>query len=323
MDFLSILVNAVLPIVAIMLVGFLAEKYAMIGENGSSAINNFVLYFAFPVLIFSSTAEANIHQILRWHFILGFVVAMLASYGLAALIAQLFLKKNIVLTSFRALSSSFPNAGFMGIPILLVIFGSKGILPAVIASILSMLVVAVAIYFIESGLHQDQKLLARIKTVCIQLGKNPLLISTVLGIAYSATGLPLPKPIASFCHILGVAAGPAALFSVGQALYGTKVKVVVPGMIMITSIKLVIQPIFTLLLLYWFNVSPLWAASGFILAALPTGSVVYILAAKYAYYQEHSAKVILYTTLISLVTLTIGFYVIAQVWPGLMQLSHI
>lgn len=82
MNFIGILLNAVVPIVAIMAVGYFAEKFSIIGKDGSSSINNFVLYFAFPVLIFGSTAQANIHDILRFDFILGFVVAMIISYAL-------------------------------------------------------------------------------------------------------------------------------------------------------------------------------------------------------------------------------------------------
>lgn len=65
--------------------------------------------------------------------------------------------------------------------------------------------------------------------------------------------------------------------------------------------------------------SALWTASAFILAALPTGSVVYILANKYNYYIDRSAKVILYTTFISLISLTLCFFIVELIWPGLIQ----
>lgn len=48
--------NAIIPIFVIILLGFLAEKYHLLGKNSSRVLTGFVYYFALPPLLFISMA---------------------------------------------------------------------------------------------------------------------------------------------------------------------------------------------------------------------------------------------------------------------------
>ena len=52
---------------------------------------------------------------------------------------------------------------------------------------------------------------------------------------------------------------------------------------------------------------PVWAASAVILAALPTGALVFVLAQQYELYIQRSTAAIMVSTVISLVTLSALF----------------
>ena len=53
--------------------------------------------------------------------------------------------------------------------------------------------------------------------------------------------------------------------------------------------------------------APVWAASAVILAALPTGALVFVLAQQYGVYVQRSTAAILTSTVASLATLSLLF----------------
>ena len=53
------------------------------------------------------------------------------------------------------------------------------------------------------------------------------------------------------------------------------------------------------------GLDPLWAASAVILAALPTGSLVFVLATQYGVYVQRATAAILVSTVLSVVTLSV------------------
>jgi len=50
-------VNAVLPVFAIILCGYLAARTWLLGRESSEALNRFVFYAALPVLLFHAVAR--------------------------------------------------------------------------------------------------------------------------------------------------------------------------------------------------------------------------------------------------------------------------
>src|SRR5690606_38012039 len=51
------------------------------------------------------------------------------------------------------------------------------------------------------------------------IARNPLIWSVVAGLAVNGLSVPLPKAFDEFLRLLGTAAGPVALFSIGVSLY--------------------------------------------------------------------------------------------------------
>lgn len=82
------------------------------------------------------------------------------------------------------------------------------------------LVVGVALALIEVGQRKQSTLRAAIGNSFMALLRNPTLVAPLLALAYAATGLALPAPVAAFTGILGSAAGPCALFAIGLFLVG-------------------------------------------------------------------------------------------------------
>jgi predicted permease len=94
---------------------------------------------------------------------------------------------------------------------------------------------------------------------------------------------------------------------VGLFLAGRRIAHGLPEVTWITAVKLVGQPAATWAIGRAAGFDPAWLAWAVTLAALPTGSLVFILAQQYGLYVQRSVAVILLSTLVSVVTLSLLF----------------
>lgn len=132
--------NVVLPIFALILVGWLARKFKILGENALSELNRFVVYLALPALLFDIIANAKWQDIAQPAFILTFSIAMIVVYFLT-LVIQLRRTRHLADAALDGLNASYANTGFIGFPLALVFLGHDALAPTLIATILTVSVI--------------------------------------------------------------------------------------------------------------------------------------------------------------------------------------
>src|SRR5690606_1951610 len=114
------------------------------------------------------------------------------------------------------------------------------------------------------------------------------------GLLRSAAGLTLPQPVAAFTSLLGAAAGPCALFAIGLFMVGKSFTAGLPEVAWVTLLKLLVMPAIAFWLAFDLLEMPrVWALSAVIMAALPTGALMFVLAQRYQVYIQRSVAVIL------------------------------
>jgi predicted permease len=321
----DLIFNAVLPVFAIILLGYLAGRFKILNKDAGQVLTRFVYYFALPLLFFLATATTNIHTTLNWPFIAAFSIAMFGNYFVSALYSIFILKDSTERWAIRGLSVGSPNVSFMGIAILWILIGKQGVLVATVAAILTILLMLLAIIIIEiaRGKNLEDEAANALKIIFHKLITNPLLIAAVLGALYSLTGWQLAKPITVFCNELSRTVGPCALFAIGLNMLGEKIHkgdaVEIIGSCFV--LKLIVQPLIMLGALFWLNVQPLWAVCGLIITALPCGAFAFILAHKYQVFQKESSALIISSTVISIFTLTAMLFLARHFWPGVLPVA--
>jgi len=162
-----------------------------------------------------------------------------------------------------------------------------------------------ALVCIEVGLQSKKGLGGAIVQVVTALLKNPLVVAPLLGAAWAVGGMQMPAALDEFLRLLGAATVPCALVSLGLFL-AQRQSGPSEGVWPLVALKLVLQPLVT-----WFiafvllDLPPFWAHAALLLSALPTGTGPFMLA---EYYQRQAALVsraILFSTLGSLLTLSL------------------
>jgi predicted permease len=309
---MAAVVDVVLPVFGIILAGYLCGRFQILGAHGTEALNGFVYYVALPALFVISMARVEIGEILNGPFLLALGGAQLATFVVAVGVAALAFPGRMGTLSLHGLTAIFANTGYMGLPLLQTAFGDSGVLPAVVATVWhGAVVMGLGIVLLEADFSRGRGRLQVLASVGLGVVKSPLILSAATGLGLSALQLPLPSALANFLDILAAAAAPCALFAMGLFLVGRTVTAGATEVGWLVALKLLIQPALTYLLAFHvLEIDRLWATAAVILAALPTGALVFVLAQQYGTYTQRSTSAILISTVLSVITLSALFALI-------------
>lgn len=302
---MSSIINVVLPIFGLILAGYLCRRGGCLGEGVSAELNRFVVWLALPALLFKVTATTTWAQIWQPGFIASVCGGCALVFG-ATVLLRVRQLRGLADASIDGLSAAYSNTGFVGIPLCVLVLGQAGLLPAIVGTlIVTCALFGVAIVLIELSLQREQNPLRALARVGRALATNPLLVAPVLGGAWGITDLPLAPSFEQFLSLLGTAATPCALVSLG-AFLAQEQDGRHEGATGLALAKLMLQPLVTAFLAFRvFELPTLWANSALLLSALPTGTGPFMLASFYRREAARVSRVVLLTTLGSVLSLSL------------------
>lgn len=126
---MSAVINVAIPVFAIMLAGYLAGRFRILGESSSEALNAFVYWFALPPVLFLSMASVPVGEIFDWPFIWTLLSGMAIVAIPSLVLARTLFRNSLGGVTLHGLTGIFANTGYMGIPLFLAAFGPEGALP--------------------------------------------------------------------------------------------------------------------------------------------------------------------------------------------------
>ena len=264
-------------------------------------------WFALPPLIFIGMAVTPVSRILNFDFIATVSLGITGTGVFVVLGSRYLFGNRGASNGLHAMTALFSNTGYMGIPLFIAAFGEDRVLPAVTATVLNMffygaMTAWVAAVKDDADRHSGLSIAAGILGA---LAKNPLVVAPAIGLAISAAQLTIPVPFENLCRILGAAAAPGALFALGLFLVGQKVTAGLAEIAWITFFKLIAQPAVTWVLAFHvFEMDLFWAVSAVLLAALPTGALVFVTAQQNGVYVQRASAGIVMSTMFSVITLS-------------------
>ncbi len=303
---LSVLV-VVLPIFALILAGWLASRLRVLGPQASGELNRYVVWLALPALLFDIVANARWSEVWRPGFIAVFGLGAVTVFAIT-LAWRLLTSRSLADASIAGLNAAYANTAFLGFPLALGALGPASLTPTLIASILTVCVVfAGALVLIEIGQQAERRPGRMALKVAGSLIRNPLLVAPALGGVFLALGVQPPGPMETFLKLLGASASPCALVAMGlflaQTREGPRPALGATGVLV--ALKLIAQPLVTwVLATQVFHLDPVLTHAAVLLAALPTGTGPFMVAEFYRLDAGLTARVILVSTVVSLVTVT-------------------
>lgn len=298
----------VLPVFALIAAGWSVRRLGVMGPAAAGELNRFVVYLALPALLLDIIAHAKPAEIWQPGFIGTFGLSCAVVFAVT-LAVRWRGRRHLADATIDALGTSYANTGYMGFPLALAAFGASAMAPTLIAAILTVCAVfAVAIIVIEVALQAERQPWRMIVKVGGSLLRNPLLVAPLLGAVFPITGTQPPEAGSQFLKLLGGAASPCALVSLG--LFLAEKREPAEGELgtvgLLIGLKLVLHPMAAWVLgKFVFHLPPALLHPAVLLAALPTGTGPYMLAEFYRREAGVTARLIIGSTVLSVLTITL------------------
>ncbi len=312
------------PFFAIVLLGWVVVRGRLLGLESIPGLNGFVLFFALPCMLFRFSATTPIAQLLDASVVTVYLVGALGMVALAAGIAR---RQGLLWrdAAFGALVAAFPNSGFMGVPLLIALFGPAAAAPAIVALALDMVVTSsLCIALSQLGSHAAPGLRgsgnpagAAARRALRGMVANPLPWSIALGTLASAAQLLPPAPMMRAVDMLADAASPVALFALGAML--ARGQIASPpspaggpsGALGLAALKLLLHPLLVLAagrlaIAAGLPLDPFAAAILVLVAALPSASNVPILAERFGADAGRLTRAVLVSTVCAFGSFTLA-----------------
>lgn len=293
-----------LPFFLLIGLGFWAGRTGFFSEEATAYLTKFVFYFALSAMLFRFSANLSLAEIIDWRFVMAYLWGTAFVYGIVTLAA--FLRKlSAEEAAFEAQCGVIGNVGFLGVPMLTLLMGPEAIGPVMLVLAVDLIVFGSLIVIIVTGTRDGRMSLGVLRTVGLGLLKNPMIVSIVLGLTWSALSIPIPNVMNDFLTLLGGAATPGALFAIGASLATKRAdRPMIAGWLSVN--KLVLHPVFVAIsALFIFPVDPYAAAVMIAAAALPVAGNVYILAEHYRVAPQRVSASILISTALAVLTVSL------------------
>jgi predicted permease len=210
--------------------------------------------------------------------------------------------------AIEGLAAGYANTAFIGIPLCVGVFGQAGLPPVVLATLLTVCALfALAIALVELDQQAGQSVGRTLGRVLVALLRNPLVAAPIAGILVNLSGLGLASPVLHFTTLLGAAASPCALVTIGLFLAETRSDAAEPfAVARVVAAKLLLQPAITAFLAFVvFPMPRLWAEAALLISALPVGTGPFMLARLYDREAAIASRATLISTILSLVTVSL------------------
>lgn len=282
----------ILPDFALILLGLLLTRRFGYERGFWNGAEKLVYYVLFPGLLFNSINAAQF-TLGGEGKALGVAVAAFlcaVALGFAARLARpsADVYASCVQTAFRYNS-------YVGLALAQPLLGAKGV--ALLALILAVCVPLANVFAVYALAHHRKTGLAR------ELATNPLIVSTVAGLASNLLGWKLPALAAGFLAKLGSASLALGLMCIGAGLTLAGIHAQRGLIAYFSAVKLAVFPLLALVFARAVGLGSLEPQLIVLFAALPTASTTYVLAARLGGNAAPVAATVTAQTLVSMATM--------------------
>jgi malonate transporter and related proteins len=299
---IDVLLGGVLPIFAIAAIGYVLGMRGVFDPASAAAINKFVFMIGIPALSFRLIVNAPFADF-DWLLLVGFFFSELCVYFIGFLFAWKLLKCELKEAILLGLAAAFGNHILFVLPIAVNLFGEHATVPIVaIISLDSIVIFGGTMVIMEAITAKDFSFPVLAKKIF----QNPPLVSMMAGILVAFLAVDIPKGVNAFLSFAGNVAAPCALFSLGIILSQTKLSERLVASSAVSALKLIGHPIIAwVILMGIFGFTLGEAKSSMMVAAAPCGAMAFVLALTYQVRTDAIAPAILFTTVGSLLSVTI------------------
>ena len=305
--------NVIAPVFFLMVLGYLLVNYTSLADRKLTKQANAIVFKIFlPCMLFynvyQSDIGAEIHS--RVKLCIWAAGGLLILFVLLCLIVPKVVKQEnqqgvVIQGIFRS------NYVIFGVAVVQNMYGSKStttaaILSAILVPMYNFLaVVALSIF--------GEKRETDWKKIILDIVKNPLIISSVLGIIFSLLGIRLPTAVDTTVQDLAKLSTPIAFMILGGDLDFSKVRGNLKVASVVLTIKLVILPLIMIPMIVMMGYRDADLLSGLLAYQTPVAVSSYIMAQQAGADGQLAGQLVVFSSVLSIFTLFVTIFILRTV----------
>jgi malonate transporter len=311
---IDVLLNALVPIFAVMALGYLAGWIRDIDNQHVAELNALVMDFALPASLFVATASTSRAVLLaQWPLLVVLTVSMLALYALSYWMQRRLFGLGSSEASVQALNIALPNYAAAGLPLIAAVFGAANTIDVALAIAAGSIVLSpLTLAILEANKAPaggKRNLGAVLKAIGRSLRK-PIVLGPLIGVVFGLLGIPLAEALRSSFLLIGQAAGGVGLFLTGLILSAQRIELG-PNVLSGTLLKNVVHPLSAVGLILALPMDRDTARAALLLCALPSGFFGVLFGLRYGFESHVAGSTLIVSSLASVVTLPVALVLTA------------
>lgn len=294
------------PIFALIGLGYVCVVMGLFERSDMRILGRFVINLALPALIVSALSQRTLAEILRGDYLLACAGGALISFFLILFWFFRIRGRGIQESALTAMGATISNSAFIGLPIVVQVVGPVASVALALNMVVENIVMLpLALILADLAGRRQGSMWARLRDIGWSLVKNPIIVAISCALALSLLQTSLPPVLAKPIDMLGLAAAPVALFSIGGNLAGSRLGGVLSDVGQIVGAKLLLHPFgVAVIALSLPAMDPLLQAAAIMYASMPMFSIYPLFGMKYGMEVFCSAAVVA-ATLASFVSITV------------------
>ncbi|MFC9759263.1 AEC family transporter [Streptomyces sp. NPDC056921] len=331
------LLSAFAPIWILTAIGYAVGRSGLLGAQAEAVLGRFVFHVAMPAALFTMVSGARLNTFANSSMV-AFAAGTALVCGLGFLASGRLFGRGTADRAIGSMTSGYVNSANLGIPVAVQVLGDASFVAQIILFQV-LLVSPVILALLDSGTGAGTGtgtkpgsgkavVFRRMLTMPV---RNPIIMASLLGVAVSAFGLRLPHALAHSCDLLGAAAVPTALITLGLSL---NTRPAAPGsaqlaqntarpvrtaraeVVVAVALKTLVQPLTALAVggpLLHLPEHQLLAVV--LCSALPTAQNAFIYAQQYGLDTRPARNAVVASTVVSMGTLSLATWALATTGP--------
>ncbi len=300
LQILKIFIDIITPVFFLVFLGYYAGPKLKLDAK---TLSRTAYYMLIPCFVFDMLSKVDVSIAIAGQMIMYTTLTHLLVAVTAFIIARL-LNRSREMTAAFVIIATFGNVGNLGLSLIDFKLGQMAQISATIHFVTIVLVafvicVGIASWTRGSGL-----------TAVLSVFKTPALIAMIPAMFFYGTDFEPPLFLSRITGLMGRAMIPVMLITLGVQLSDLKKFKFSFDIVLATCLRMIAAPLIAFSLITFFSLSGIQIRSGILQAAMPVAVLGSIIAIEYDIIPEFVTTAVLFSTLLSLLTLTILLYLV-------------
>lgn len=296
---MEVIINQILIMAILIGIGYALCKTNYIDQEVTRGVSNILLRFVIPLTIIDSFIQPFSMEKLKQLGLVSFLSIVITI--LAIIVSKLFFKDEQRLEQY---ASIFSNKGFIGIPLILAIFGKEGV--AIVTPII--VISNVFAWTYGMSLLYNEKLNFDLRKVMT----NPSVVGLFIGLLFFIQPFDLPYPLTQSIKYVTSINTPLAMMIIGAYLAEEEMRLILTNKsgYQVSFVRLIFMPLLVLFLVKFLPIDLLTKSVVVISFAVPSAANTAMFAQLTGSNYSFGAQIVCLSTMLSGVTLPIILAVI-------------